>query len=82
MRALFGVVSLLLALAVVGVVATKQLRAVNPSASAPSADDNSAAAVQPAANVREQSQQMQQRAKDDVTRALQQGAARSEEPSQ
>ena len=82
MRALFGVVSLLLALAVVGVVATKQLKAVNSSASTPSAEDVSAAAAQPAANVREQSQQMQQRVKDDVTRALQQGAARSEEPNQ
>jgi len=82
MRALFGVVSLLVALAVVGVIAMKQLKAVNHSTSAPSADDTSATAVQPAANVREQSQQMQQRVKDDVARALQQGAARSEEPSQ
>ena len=82
MRALFGVVSLLVALAVVGVVAMKQLKAVSPSTSAPSAEDGSAAAEQPAANVREQSQQMQQRVKDDVTRALQQGAARREEPNQ
>ena len=82
MRALFGVVSLLVALAVVGVVATKQLKTVNPSTSTTLAEEAGSTAAPPVANVREQSQQMQQRVKDDVTRALQQSAARSEEPSQ
>lgn len=74
MRALFGVVGLLVALVIVGVLAKKQLTAVK--AVAPASADA------PAATVREQSQQMQQRVQQDVQRALEQGAARASDAAQ
>ena len=74
MRMLFGAVSLLLVLAIVGVLASKQLKSastvsVDPSASAPAVTGN----------VREQSQHLQEKVRDDVTRALEQGAAARKE---
>ncbi len=77
MRAVFGVVSLLIALAVVGILAARQMRAVN--ASVGSAIAPASAPTQPAGNVREQSQHLQQRVTSDVAKALEQGAARSEQ---
>jgi hypothetical protein len=68
MRVVFSVVGLLVVLAIVGVLARKQLRAV----------DSSIATVAPAASagtVAEQSRQLQQQLKSDVARALEQGAA-------
>ncbi len=76
MRAVLGVVSLLVVLAVVGVLATKQLGTIGRSVSS---ESSQAAALPASATVREQSQQLQQRVRTDVTRALEQGAARSEE---
>lgn len=81
MKALFGVVSLLIVLAIVGIVAKKQLHAVNNvGMSLPpvqtSTDTSTAAPA--ASTVRAQSQQIQQRVVDDVNKALQQGAARDE----
>lgn len=73
MRALFGVISLLVVLAVVGMLATKQLKAVG-SAAAPGASSP--------VNLPMQSQQLQQRVTDDVAKALQQGAKRSEDADQ
>jgi hypothetical protein len=75
MRAIFGVVSLLVVVAVVGVLASRQLKAVNAATGAAPAG----AATVPAGNVREQSQQLQQRVMRDVAGALQQGAERSSE---
>ena len=73
MRAVFGVVSLLVVLAIVGVLASKQLRAV----------DSSVATVAPAASagtVVEQSRRLQQQVESDVAKALAQGAgARKDE---
>ena len=90
MRALFGALSLLVVLAIVGILAVKQLRAVGSSlggaglptaTSAPVAGAVGTAAAPAASNVREQSQQLQQRVRNDVTKALEQGAAmRQEEP--
>ena len=71
MRALFGVVSLLVVLAVISHLVTKQLGA-NRLAVAPSSSPASA-------TVREQSQQVQDRVRTDVTKALEQGAARTGE---
>ena len=69
MKAMFGVVSLLIALAIVGFLAARQLRTTAPSAAS--------------GTVREQSQQIQQKVKDDVAKALQQGAAlRKDTPEQ
>jgi len=73
MRAIFGVVSLLLVLAIVGLVARKQLQSVN-ALPAPAGVANPAGAAP-----QERSQQMQQRVQQDVQRALQQGAERASE---
>jgi hypothetical protein len=82
MRALFGVVSLLVVLAIVGILAKKQLQAVhNVGASLPPAQastDGTQTAAPAASTVRAQSQQIQQRVVDDVNKALQQGADRNE----
>lgn len=82
MRAIFGVVSLLVVLAVVGIVAMKQLKKVDTSvgASLPpvqSATDAPAAAA-PASALPERVQQAQQRVGAEVGKALEQGAARTE----
>ena len=83
MRGLFGVVSLLIVLAIVGVVAMKQLKAVNSSVGAslpPAQSGTEAAAAEPAAsNVAAQSRQLQRRVADDVAKALEQGAAARKE---
>jgi hypothetical protein len=63
MKAMFGVVSLLVALAIVGFVAARQLKTAAPPALSGAASGT----------VREQSQQIQQKVKDDVAKALQQG---------
>ena len=68
MRAVFSVVGLLVVLAIVGLVAKKQLQATGQGI----------VAVAPAAsggNVVEQSRQLQQQVKSDVAKALEQGAA-------
>ena len=68
MRAVFSVVGLLVVLAIVGLVAKRQLQAAGQGV----------VAVAPAAsggNVVEQSRQLQQQVKSDVTKALEQGAA-------
>ena len=80
MRAIFGVLTLLIVLAIVGLLAKKQLQAVNNvGASLPPAQGIDASPAAPAAStVRAQSQQLQQRVADDVNKALQQGAARTE----
>jgi hypothetical protein len=75
MKGLFGLVGLLLALAIVGVVVKKQLSSLQQPvpALAPSVPAGAAAgATPPPANVREQSQQMQQQFKQAVEGAMQQ----------
>ena len=86
MRALFGVVGLLLTLAIVGIVAVKQLKAVGRSvgaASGASATSSTAASTTPStapgANVAEQSRQLQDKLRSDVVKSLEQGAARNDE---
>jgi Sec-independent protein translocase protein TatA len=83
MRAAFGVISLLVVLAIVGIVAMKQLKTVNSSVGAslpPAQSGTETAAAEPAAsNVAAQSRQLQQRVADDVAKAVQQDAARKEE---
>lgn len=68
MRAVFGVVGLLVALAIVGVVAKKQLQATGTSLS-------QAAPAASAGNVAQQSRQIQQQVQTDIAKALEQGAA-------
>ena len=75
MRAVFGVVSLLVVVAVVALLAKSQLRALGPAAPASSGTPAAGATVQDA------SREMQRKAVQDVTRALEQGAARASESS-
>ena len=82
MKAIFGVVSLLIVLAVVGIAAKKQLQTVNDiGASLPPAQtstDTPTVAPASSSTVHAQSQQLQQRMADDVNKALRAGAARGE----
>ena len=74
MKALFGVVSLLVALAIVGLVVSKQLKAVRAGVSAP----GPAAAASNPGTVADQSRQMQEKIRADVVKALEQGAQKEE----
>jgi hypothetical protein len=75
MKALFGVVSLLVVLAIVGVLASRQLKASKLS----SASVTGVTAEAASGTLRQQSQQIQDKVKDDITKALEQGAARNEQ---
>lgn len=81
MRAILGVVSLLVVVAIVGVLASRQLKAVNKSVGAtmpPAQAGVEQPTTAPPANVREQSQQIQQRVTSDIQKSMEQGAARNE----
>lgn len=69
MRGVFGVVGLLIVVAMVGLIARSQLQATRavPAAAA-------------ASSVRAQSRQLPRQVADDVAKALSQGAARASEP--
>lgn len=71
MRIVFGVLSLLIVVAVIGVAAKKQLQATATLPLVP-------AASAPAANVVEQSQQIQQQVRDDVNKLMQERASQLE----
>jgi hypothetical protein len=82
MKAIFGVVSLLVVFAIVGFVAGKQLRALRQVPSTAAGATATASADAGSANARNQAQQLQQKVRDDVAKAFEQGAqnnARSEE---
>jgi hypothetical protein len=76
MKALFGIVSLLVALALVGILVSKQLHATR-SLTVDSSKGPASGASTPAA-VREQSQQIQNKVRDDVVKMLEQGARKDE----
>ncbi len=76
MRAVFGVVSLLVVLAIVGMLASRQMKAVKTSV--PAATSSAAAGAGAAPTVREQSQQIQQQVQSDVSKMLEQGARKEE----
>ncbi len=74
MKGLFGLVGLLLALAIVGLVVKKQLDATQqivPSLTPAAAPPGAADPAPPPATVREQSQQVQQQYKQAVEAAMQ-----------
>ena len=83
MRALFGVVSLLVALAIVGLVAVKQLRAVGRVGGTPTSTAAGAAvpALSGSGTVREQTQQLRNKVADDVAKAMGQAAAARKDES-
>ena len=76
MRMIFGVLSLLFVVAVVGFLAKKQLASVNeikvPSVSASAAVGTAVPSVNPTGNVQQQSQQIQQQFKAAAEAAMQQ----------
>jgi hypothetical protein len=73
---LLGLLSLVAALAIVGVVAARQMQGAGQVAGFDAAAVPSAAT--PTGNVNQQSQQLQEKLHADVTRALEQGARKSE----
>jgi len=73
MKATFGFVSLLIALAIIGVVINKQLKAVG-KVPVVATDGSVSAGTSAGGTVREQSQQLQDKARNDVVKALEQGA--------
>jgi hypothetical protein len=74
MKATFGLVSLLIALAIIGIVINKQLKAVG-KVPVVAADGRVSQGSAASGSVREQSQQLQEKARSDVVKALEQGAA-------
>lgn len=82
MKAIFGMIVLLLVLAIVGSIARKQLQATGPDASARSAaaagSPPSFAADPSATTVAEQANSMQERARAETTRALERGVQRNQ----
>ena len=76
MRMIFGVLSLLFVVAVVGFLAKKQLASVNeikvPSISASGALSTAVPSINPSGNVQQQSQQIQQQFKAAAEAAVQQ----------
>lgn len=81
MKGVFGIVSLLIVLAVVGLLAKTQWRAVDSAIAARHSEAASEAAATTAdvsgLTAAEQAASIQQKARDDVARALQQGAERN-----
>lgn len=76
MKALFGVVSLLVALAIVGLVAVRQLKAVGRvgSPASPIVDSPAAPQLSGGGTVAQQSRDLQKKVTDDVARAMNQAA--------
>ena len=82
MKALFGVVSLLVALAIVGLLAVKQLKAVGKGGSpvAASVDTPAVPQMSGSGTIRDQSRELQNKVANDVNKAMNQGAqARKDE---
>jgi hypothetical protein len=71
MRALFGVVGLLIVLAIVGMLAKKQMSSVN-EIKVPTIAGAASAPAQPGATVQQQSQNIQQQYKEAAEAAVQQ----------
>jgi ABC-type phosphate transport system substrate-binding protein len=84
MKAMFGVVSLLVALAIVGLVAVKQLKAVGQTGASAAAQAGLPATPSLAGSgtVREQAQQLQNKVANDAINAMQQGATARKEESE
>jgi len=76
MKAVFGIVSLLIVLAVVGVVATRQMQA-NVAAVSHAGVSGIAVSDPNAVGMREQSRVLQDQVRDQVARSVQQGADRA-----
>jgi hypothetical protein len=76
MRMIFGVLGLLVVVAIVAMVAKTQLQAVKAIPSASPSNTTAAPMADPApATVPQQSRNLQEQVRQDVSRSLQQGAA-------
>jgi hypothetical protein len=84
MRALFGVVSLLVVLAIVGLIMVNQLKAVGHVAAPATGTAGVSAppAMSGSGTVREQAVQLENKVANDVVKAMQQGAASRKEESE
>ncbi len=85
LKALFGVVSLLVALVIVGLIAVKQLKAVGQVGRAGAASEAVGVAVPQmsgSGTVREQARQLQNKVANDAVNAMNQGAAARKEESE
>lgn len=86
MKAVLGMISLLAALAIVGLLAARKLKTaaptIAPGASAAAAAGLATSGLASGGTVREQSQQIQQKVRDDVARALEQGASARKDTSE
>ena len=78
MKALFGVLSLLVVLAVVGLLAARQLRPAVPVVPAAVADVPASAPPVAGLTAAEQARQIQDQVRDDLNHALEQGARRAD----
>lgn len=79
MKAIFGVVGLVITLAIVGLLAKKQLGATRQSLPLPTLAQPAASPETPPATVRQQSQQIQQRYKESLDKAMQARPAPTDE---
>jgi hypothetical protein len=75
MRAIFGVVSLLVALAIVGIVITNQLKSVKQVAAPVESVTGVPPALSASGSLGEQSRQLQDKVVSDLAKAAAQGAA-------
>lgn len=75
MKALLGVVSLLMALAIVGLLAVKHLRAVGRAGAAPTAELPAVPQMSGSGPVRAQVRGLQKQVADDVAKAMNQAAS-------
>lgn len=79
MRAFFGVVSLLVALAIIGLVASRQLKAGFTPTAAQADGSGASMAPAPTGTPAQQSRQLQTQVKDDIAKALEAGKAQRDE---
>lgn len=80
MKALFGGVSLLVALAIVGLVAVRQLKAIGQSGR-PAATGAGLPPMSASGTVGQQARQLEKQVADDVVNAMNRGAAAREDAS-
>ena len=78
MQALFSLVGLLVVVAIVGLIAKKQLQAVAPATPSSASGAPAGGAAPP--TVQEQSRGVQQKMLQEINQSLQQGAERAAEP--
>ncbi|MCO5354874.1 hypothetical protein [Acidovorax kalamii] len=81
MRAVFGLVGLVVVLAIVGLLAKKQLSVTRAPVPALQTAPGAAPASAPPATVREQSQQVQQQVKQQMEGLMQQARPMPEDPA-